>query len=145
MNRTFYLALQPSAALATLSSLLHLLAAACIAVAALPATVRVALLVAVLCAFCRERASPRAPRGKRSIIAIGASARDGWLLARRDGSVARARRRGDAYVHPLLVVATFVTDDGETERVVVVPDMAPADGLRALRVWLRAAPEETTR
>lgn len=134
---TLLLTLMPSRRLALAAWILHLLAAVCIAVAALPWFLEIGLLMAVAGSLYHERRARLALTRPRSIVAIRASADGEWQVVRRDGSISRARLDDGAYVHPLLVVASFTTDDGPRERVVVVPDMTPADSMRELRVRLR--------
>lgn len=139
-KRALLVTLTPSAALAAFSLLMHLLAGVCVAVSALPPPACLALLAVVACSLCHERLARAAPGRSRSIVAVGVDARDEWRLVRCDGSIARVRLDAGACVHPLLVVATFSTDRGTRERVVIVPGMAAKDDLRALRVVMRTAP-----
>ena len=61
----------------------------------------------------------------------------GWELCRGDGRCCTARLLPAAYVHPLLVVLRFATEEKHRYAVVIPADSLDADSHRRLRVYLR--------
>lgn len=130
--------LRPSARLAAALIAAHLLAAATVLTLSLPAWSRLGLFAAVVFSAV--------PSLRRHALRSSAEActalevhRDGsvqWRL--RSGAVRDGRLLGDTFVTPLLTVVRLRRgDNGRREAVVLFPDSAEADSLRALRVWLR--------
>ena len=75
-----------------------------------------------------------APRAVKHFIWLGDNR---WELFGIDGSAIKARLLPTAYVHPLLVVMRFLTEDNHKRAVVLPYDGLDTDGHRQLRVQLR--------
>jgi toxin CptA len=129
--------LSPSPTLAALLVAMHAAAAAC-ALAYLPgwwAAALTAALVASLAFHLRRDALLRA-RDAVVELAVGDAGR--CELGTRGGEVLEGRVLGSSVVSPLLIVVNVGLDAGRAHKsVVVMPDSAPAEDLRELRVWLR--------
>lgn len=133
-----YLQLKPSRQLALLLGLTHALAGSAVAVLTLAPGLRlllIGLIAGSLIHAVRMHALRAAPR---SCVAFGAQADGSAQLTLRSGALVSGRILGDSVISPLLTVVNVRRDDtGRRLSVVLLPDGAQRDALRALRVWLR--------
>ena len=58
-------------------------------------------------------------------------------LATRSGNVLRGTVRASSFVSPWLVALAVQLDSGRRRSLVILPDSAPGEARRRLRVWLR--------
>jgi toxin CptA len=130
--------LRPSPSLATVLAGGHLLAAASALALPVPLWSRLGLLVliGVSAAASLKRHALRSSPGACTALEVHRDGSAQWSL--RSGAVLDGRLLGESFVSPLLTVVRLRRDDnGRREAVVLLPDSAEADALRALRVWLR--------
>jgi len=114
------------------------LAAAIVLLLSVPLWARSALLAAIAASliFSLRRHALRASPAACSALDVYGDGSAKWLL--RSGSTLTGRVLGDSFVSPLMTVVRLRRDDdGQRESIVLMPDSAEADALRALRVWLR--------
>lgn len=130
--------LKPSRQLALLLGVAHALTAGSVLLLPVGLGVRIALLTLIALSLARSIRHPAVSASPQAFTALEVH-RDGsvqWW--RRSGGALSGRVLGESFVSPLLtVVALRRDDDGRSERIVLLPDSADADALRALRVWLR--------
>ncbi|HWQ39421.1 MAG TPA: protein YgfX [Burkholderiales bacterium] len=131
--------LKPSRQLVVLLSLAHVLAG--LAAGTLPLAPGVGLLLIGLIAgslihALRLHALRSAARACVALrVPADAAAAE---LTLRSGAIVRGRILGDSVVSPLLTVVNIRREDtARRVSLVLLPDGAPSDALRALRVWLR--------
>lgn len=64
-----------------------------------------------------------------------------WSL-RTAAGVTRSARLQSAYIHPWALALRFATGRLTARSVIILPDSAPADAVRRLRVYLQTLPDE---
>jgi hypothetical protein len=129
--------LGPSRQLALVLGTLHLGAVPCAFANDLPLAVQCLLAAAVLCRTWHCIGLHGSRRAARAIVLLIWDRHGRWRLLQRDGSVLHVRLEHGAYVHPELLILPFRCLSGRRLSVLMVPDMADADGLRRLRTRLR--------
>lgn len=129
--------IHPSPTLAVLLITAHSIAIVCV-LGYLPAWWLKGPLVAALAASAtfhlRRDVSGRA---RNAVTAITVHDDGRCELETRDGGVLAGAVLGTTFVSSPLVVVNVRLDDGRRTSVVLLPDSAAAEDLRALRVWLR--------
>ena len=129
--------LKPSRQLAAVLLVAHALTAAAVLALPVALAVRIALLALIALSLGRCARHPAVSAAPRGCVALEVH-RDGSAQWWRAQGMHAGRVLGDSFVSPLLtVVALRRDDDGRRESIVLLPDSAEADALRALRVWLR--------
>jgi toxin CptA len=130
--------LKPSRQLAVLLGVAHTLTAAAMLLLPIGLGIRIALLMLIALSLARSARHPAVSASPHAFAALEVH-RDGSVQARRrSGDAFSGRVLGESFVSPLLTVVAMRSDDDERrERIVLLPDSADADALRALRVWLR--------
>jgi toxin CptA len=79
-------------------------------------------------------------RDRRSVVRLRMEEGGRCVLGLRGGKILPATLLPSSFVSPLLTVLRVKSEAGEGVRsVVLLPDSAPAEELRRLRVWLRSA------
>ncbi len=133
-SQAFRLAIEPSRRLRALLGAVHLVAVAALACTALPSGCKLGLGAAVaLSAWRCDRGARRPP-----IRALEVPVAGPWRLELADGRV-EAGRPVAFRVHPSFVLLRIAADGRLWPRaLLLLPDAAPPDALRALRVWLLA-------
>ncbi|MEW5708977.1 protein YgfX [Pelomicrobium sp. G1] len=130
--------LRPSAALALVLSAGHGTAAATLFPLDLPAAAKVLLGLALLVSAVASVARHAWLWGSRAWVRLRVGSDLGAELETRAGKRIAGRVLPSTLVHPWLLVVRVAPEGGGRERaVVLLPDSADADGLRALRVVLR--------
>ena len=77
-------------------------------------------------------------RSARAVTEMLLNDTAGCELILRDGSTQAGQIKGSTYVSPLLIVINLSVERSRMGRsVILLPDCAPAEELRRLRVWLR--------
>jgi len=138
------IAIAPSPLLAVLLVIVHLIAGACVLIF-LPAWWAAAILAAALCAslvFHLRRDALRLSGD--AVIEVTLRDRGRCQLLTRGGALLEGTVAGSSFVSGLFTVVNVRLDGGRKLRsVAVMPDSAPAEERRRLRVWLRyrARPE----
>lgn len=135
-----FLRLGPSPRLAGVLAGLHGGALACAFSSDLPAAIKGALAILVIGSAWHSVLVHGLRRVARSIVLLALDRRGQWRLVRRDGRVLDARLAPGGFSHPLLVVLVFRVHGGGTAAFTILPDAAPHDALRRLRVRLRCEP-----
>lgn len=134
-----FLRLAPSARLTGVLAVAHTGGAGCVLASDLPAVVR-ALLVAILAWSAWRSVGLHGWRwADGAIVLLVWDRLDRWRLVRRDGRVLDATLSRDGFCHPLLVVLSFLTREGDSVPLLIVPGMVDGEDLRRLRVRLRCA------
>jgi toxin CptA len=130
--------LKPSRRLAGLLIAAYLLAAATVLALPGPVWARLAAIGAIafgLVPPLRRHALLIAPT---SCVALDVHQDGTAKCLQRSGSMVDGQVLGDTFVNPLLTVVRLRrAEDGRRDSIVLLPDSAQADALRALRVWLR--------
>jgi toxin CptA len=79
-------------------------------------------------------------RDRRSVVQLRMEEGGRCVLGLRGGKIVLATLLPSSFVSPLLTVLRVKSEAGDAVRsVVLLPDSAPAQELRRLRVWLRSA------
>lgn len=128
--------IDPSPLLAVLLVIVHLIAGACVLIF-LPAWWAAAILTAALCAslvFHLRRDALRLSGD--AVIEVTLRDRGRCRLLTRGGAVLEGTVAGSSFVSGWFTVVN-VRLDGKLRSVAVMPDSAPAEERRRLRVWLR--------
>jgi hypothetical protein len=139
-DSAIFLRLGPSPRLAGALAGLHGGALACGLASDLPPAVKGALALLVICSAWRSVRVHGLRRVARSIVLLAFDRHGQWRLVRRDGRVLDASLAPGGFSHPLLVVLVFRVHGGGAAAVTILPDAAPRDALRRLRVRLRCEP-----
>jgi len=130
--------IDPSPMLAVLLAIVHFIAGACVLIF-LPAWWAAAILTAALCAslvFHLRRDALRLSGD--AVIEVTLLDRGRCQLLTRGGAVLEGAVAASSFVSGLFTVVNVRLDGGGKLRsVVVMPDSAPAEERRRLRVWLR--------
>jgi hypothetical protein len=130
--------IDPSPLLAVLLVIVHLIAGACVLIF-LPAWWAAAILTAALCAslvFHLRRDALRLSGD--AVIEVTLRDRGRCRLLTCGGAVLEGTVAGSSFVSGLFTVVNIRLDGGRKLRsVAVMPDSAPAEERRRLRVWLR--------
>lgn len=130
--------LRASFRLAALLVAAHVMVAATVLALPVPLWLQVALLTAIAVSVVRSLTRHALRNSPTACTSLDLH-RDGgaqWLL--RSGTMLDGRVLGDSFVSPLLTVVSLRRDDnGRRDSVVLLPDSAEAEALRALRVWLK--------
>lgn len=130
--------LRPSAALALMLSAGHGTAAVTLFPLDLPAAVKVLVGLALLASAVASVARHAWRWGSRACVRLRVGPDLGAELETRAGERIAGRVLPSTLVHPWLLVIRVAPEGGGRERaVVLLPDSADADSLRALRVVLR--------
>jgi toxin CptA len=91
--------------------------------------------------FWRRHVVLTAPLAVKRLVWTG---EDRWELVNGDGALREARLLPGAYVHPLLVILRFLTEDKRSCAVVLPRDSLAPDDHRRLRVQLRLLDTKAT-
>jgi hypothetical protein len=137
----FAISLWPSRLLISGISLVHLLALGSLVASALPVWVTVSLGVAVTVSWLISMVRYGNSSSPWFIDRVCHTAEGQWVLRTANGTE-HAARLLQYYVHPAVVLLKFDRDRFVWRSVILLPDSAPQEEIRRLRVWLRAAVRE---
>ena len=130
--------LQPSRRLSGLLSLAHGLALACVLLVPLALLIKLAAALAIVGSLIYLWGLHGARRWPHSVTALHCDRDGGLLLGYRDGSEQVAQVLLASTVSPLMTILLFRCQGQIWARAaIILPDAAPAELFRQLRVWLK--------
>lgn len=126
----------PSRRVAFLLAAMYAGAAVALSQTGIPTWVLLCIVFGLACSGAMYARRIHASRDQLPVL-LTLTAADQWLMKTADGTIREVRQAPPAFVHPLLLILSFVSAEGADHTFLLTPDNCDADLLRRIRVRLR--------
>jgi toxin CptA len=122
----------------------HLLAFVTITLLVRPWWLALGLVIGTLFSLIYSYRAHLLYRGKRTIRSAEMNGQNEWLITQTDGVEIAAELQPSSYIHPLLSLLNFRSEQGRERSLILLPDGIDGDTFRRLRVRLKWKPTGRT-